>query len=480
MAEFNVPNFGGGLNESVHPSLIAPNEASYLLNVDIRNGSLKPIKLPKGMTDIPLCPVQIATLMVYFNGNNRHFVAAGEGKLYLYNGTSWVLLGQGHGSNNWDFINYKYNNVDVMILVNGVDNNKILEGVTLRDMKDRRISYDASGVIDGYYDANGVKKATEAEVTTLAPKAKFIELHFERIWLGDDKSVYFSKDFDPEDFTIPVTELEANQHGGEIVMESFDATKIIGMKVVFNDVVIFKEKSLFKIVGAYAEQYEKIQLFNFNGAIADRSIVVTSKGAFFLNTDGIYQYDGVNCSIISEKAQKTLAKFSRNTLHEATAVNFDNKYIVTAKGNVNGSTSISVEFDYENNLFTVCTYGVLSFLNVIHDLYGITGEAVNGKRIYEYGEGGFAIVEWQSGTYTLDAPNAVKEIEDIYIVGKGTEIGVGVRTERKLKEKAITLKNGVTHKPFINFGRQFSYHIIADPQDLELSSLKFVMDVDMD
>ena len=80
----------------------------------------------------------------------------------------------------------------------------------------------------------------------------------------------------------------------------------------------------------------------------------------------------------------------------------------------------------------------------------------------------------------MDAPNAVKEIEDIYIVGKGTEIGVGVRTERKLKEKSITMKNGVTHKPFINFGRQFSYHIIADPQDLELSSLKFVMDVDMD
>src|SRR5690606_21545823 len=148
------------------------------------------------------------------------------------------------------------------------------------------------------------------------------------------------------------------QHGGEIVMESFDATKIIGLKVVVNDVVIFKEKSLFKIVGAYAEQYEKIQLFNFNGAIADTRIVVTPKGAFFLNTDGIYQDDGVNCSIVSEKAQRTLAKFTRATLDKATAVNFDNKYMVTAKGGLNGATSFTVEFDYENGLFTVCTYGM--------------------------------------------------------------------------------------------------------------------------
>lgn len=264
-------------------------------------------------------------------------------------------------------------------------------------------------------------------------------------------------------------------------MESFDATKIIGMKVVFNDVVIFKEKSLFKIVGAYAEQYEKIQLFSFNGAIADKSIIVTPKGAFFLNTDGIYQYDGVNCSIVSEKAQRTIRKFDATTITRATAVNYDNKYLVTAKGSLNGATQFTVEFDYENNIFTVNAYGMIAFLNVVHDLYGITGEAVNGNRIYEYGKGPNMNVEWQSGSYTLDAPNAIKEIEDVYIVGKGTTIAFGLRTERKLKEKEITLKNGVTHKPFINQGREFSFFITTgEPQDLEISSLKLVMDIDND
>jgi len=481
MAEFDIKNFGGGLNESVHPSLISTNEAQYLLNADIKSGSLKPSRMPKAMTTIPQCPIVIETLMVYFNNEERQFVAAGAGMLYLYNGTSWVKLGEGYGSDRWDFINYKYNNEDVMILVNGVDNNKILQGTTLRNMKDRRISYDALGVVNGYYDANGVLRATEAEVTTLAPIAKFIELHFERVWLGDDKSVYFSKDFDPEDFTVPVTELEANQHGGEIVMESFDATKIIGMKVVYNDIVIFKEKSLFKIVGAYAEQYEKIQLFNFNGAIADRSIVVTSKGAFFLNNDGIYQYDGVNCTIISEKANKTIAKYDRAAIHLATAVDFDNKYILTAKGNIGQGTHFTVEYDYENDIFTVHTYMMKSFLNVVRDLYGVDGETTSGGAIYEYGKGGYGSLQWVGGTYTLEMPNAIKEVEDIYIVGRGQEIAFGVKTERKLKEKSILLKNGVTHKPFINFGRQFSVEITAgEPHDFEISSIRLVLDIDMD
>ena len=207
MAEFDIANFGGGLNESVNPTLIATNEAQDLMNVDIKNGSLKGTRKPLAIVGIPPCPVNIETLMVYYNAETTQFVAAGEGSLYLYNNTSWIQLGSGFLSNEWDFINYKLNNEDVMILVNGTDDNKILKGTTLRNMMDRRVSYDITGTIDGYYDANGVKKATEALVTTLAPKAKFIELHFERVWLGDDKSVYFSKDFDPEDFTIPTDEV---------------------------------------------------------------------------------------------------------------------------------------------------------------------------------------------------------------------------------------------------------------------------------
>ena len=484
MAEFEIANFGGGLNESVNPTLIQVNEAQDLMNVDIKNGSLKATRKPLEVVGVPSCPIVIEILMVYFKGTEKRFVASGEGKLYMLSNGSWNLLGSGFQSNNWDFINYKYNNEDVMILVNGKDNNKILKDSTLRDMKDRRISYDEEAVINGYYDANGVLKTTEDQVTTLAPKAKFIELHFERVWLGDDKSVYFSKDFDPEDYTVPVSELDANQHGGEIVMESFDATNIIGMKVVFNDVVIFKEKSLFKIVGAYVEQYEKIQLFSFNGAIADKSIVVTSKGAYFLNVDGIYQYDGVNCTIISNKIDRTINSLDKETLSNAVATDFENKYILTARKDFtyNGEEFryLTIEYDYDNGLFTKHTYGMKSFLNVIHKLYGVSEQ---GTTIHEYGKGDFLPFHWNSGISTLGIPNAIKECEDIYLMGSGDSMEVTFRTEKKPKSKLMILKTNpnIYHKPLINFGRMFSIEFKhTNNKEVEIHSFKAVMDVDVD
>ena len=476
MAEYDIKNFAGGINESVDTSLIASNEAEYARNCDMKNGSLKPQKGLLKMEGIAECPVNITTLMMYYNGIEKHYVAAGEGKLYLFNGTEWILLGTGYGSDKWDFINYKLNNEDVMILVNGINNNKILKGVELRNMKDRRVSYDDLGAINGYYDANGVLRATEDLVTTLAPVAKFVELHFERVWLGGDKSIYFSKDFDPEDFTIPVTELEANQHGGEIVMESFDATKIVGLKVIFNDIVIFKEKSIFKIVGAYAEQYEKIQLFGSNGAIADGSIISTPRGAYFLHTDGIYVYDGVNCAVISDKLTKTIAELDKVEIVNARASEHRGHYLIGVKHITNW---ITIDFDYENNTFMVYTIPIKGFLNVVHDLYATLGD----KYIYEYAKGLYLPLEWHTGIVTADVPQAIKECEDIYFTGKGQNITVTLRTEKKDKTKVITLNDNlkVTKKTLINYGRliQFLFSTVAT-EYTEIIGFKAIMDTDFD
>ena len=210
-------------------------------------------------------------------------------------------------------------------------------------------------------------------------------------------------------------------------------------------------------MGAYADQYEKIQLFNFNGAIADKSVIVTSKGAFFLNTDGIYQYDGVNCSIVSEKINKTMGTLDKANLKFSKATDYNNKYILTAyKGfSYDGEVHeyLTIEFDYENGTFTKHSYGMKAFINIIRKLYGF-----KGKFIYSYQEGEVMPFHWKSGDYTLGAPNAIKECENVYVVGSGDEIDVTFETEKKPKTKKIRLngKTGVASKPLINFGRMFS------------------------
>lgn len=474
MAQYKIDNFGGGINESVEPSLINLNEASNLRNCDISDGMLKPSKDLKAFLT---APIAVQKLMMYYEGGVRKFVIAGAGNLYLYNGVSWVLLGSGFLSDDWDYLNYVYNNVNVMILVNGVDNNKILTGTTLRDMKDRRVSYAVDGTVNGYYDANGVLRASEALVTTLPPKAKFVELHYERIWLADDNSVYFSKDFDPEDYTVPTDEVNANLHGGEIVMESFDATKIIGLKVVYDDVVVFKEKSLFKITGAYAEQYAKTQLFTFEGAISNGSIVVTAGGCFFLNLDGIYLYDGANCNIVSRKLSRLAKNFDKANISKSIGVSHNGKYTLTLPTLTEGW--LTIEYDYVDGTFTVHDIESRGFLEVGNDLYAIKSDST----IYEYGTGTYLPMLWEGGYSALQAPQAIKEVEDIYFTGKGDSVAITLTTERKAKSKTIALTNvmKVHKKSLINYGRniQFKFATVAG-QYAEIIGFMAVMDIDED
>ena len=90
---------------------------------------------------------------------------------------------------------------------------------------------------------------------------------------------------------------------------------------------------------------------------------------------------------------------------------------------------------------------------------------------------------WKSGVYTLGVPNAIKECEDVYIVGFGDKIEVTCETEKKPKIKVLILKplSNVYHKPLINFGRMFSIgfkHTTNIPT--EIVSFKAIMDIDMD
>ena len=139
---------------------------------------------------------------------------------------------------------------------------------------------------------------------------------------------------------------------------------------------------------------------------------------------------------------------------------------------------LTIEFDYENGIFTKHTYGMKNFLNVIHKLYG-----TNGSVVYEYGKGEILPFSWESGTYTLNSPNSIKECEDIYLVGYGDEIEVIYKTEKKPKSKLMTLKPtiNVYHKPLINFGRMFSIGFKHNTNVMtELNSFKAVMDIDTD
>lgn len=480
-------NFLGGINEAMDNNLLETNECSLAQNVNIDSGNLKSATLGTAFGDNS--GLMIECIMPYYKDGQGKLLVSGWGHIKIMNGTSYSTIISGRSSNYYDSVNYNVDGKDVIILTNGVNTPMIYDGTTIRDMKNRRKSYDDEGNFNGYYDANEIYHPFIEAVETYAPKCKYVELHYERIWLCGDadnpSKLYYStadvNGFDPEDFTSPVTEEEVNQHGGEIDVWTNDGGKIIGLKVIFDDIVIFKDKNIFKIFGNNPTNYTKIQIFSSNGAIADKSIVNTHIGAFFINKDAIYLYDGTNVSPISQKISKTFKTLNRAYLNNAVAVFHNNKYILAVPEGTSTVNNLIIEFDLDRKNF-VFKRGIVvsSFCEFDNELY----YSANDGYIHLYNGGPTGQAVYQTGMYDFGYVNARKDIERFYFIGSGNgDIKIKCITDRKTTEKIVALSP--TEKMYKvklkNKGRILGYRIEnINNSSFTLKSCKAIVEVDVD
>jgi hypothetical protein len=453
---FNIPNFIGGVNEHIDKSLLKLSESYKAENCSIDDGNLSVCKGYANYIPAPLAS-PIETLIAFYKSNSGTLIFASGGKLYkCVDGITTELL-SGLSSNKVDYINFQIQDTDVLIFGNGIDSTKVYDGTAFRDLKNRRVEYqldslgnpvlDASGekVVVQYVDGNGAVHPTEGTITTLAPKCKYIGLHYERLWATGDSSrpncIYFSSAFDPDDWTAPVDEIEANQHGGEIELPTWDGGIIIGLSVIFNDVVVFKTKNIFRIFGTYPGNYQREQLFSTNGCISDKSIISANMKAYFAATEGIFAYDGANVNNISSRIQNTWDSFSQAQKQNSVAVFYDDKYILSVP-----DASTVIEYDTLNNNFMIrkgmCAVSFIEF----------NGELLFSDKtgmVYRYGSGNKYVnnsitASWHTGTSTLGSPNSIKVAQYIYFEGSGDgDIKITCVTDKQEKYITVPLDSSV-------------------------------------
>lgn len=443
MKEFRIPNFAGAINEAVAENLLKANEAKAAQNVSVEDGNLS---LHGGVKLYASAPGPIGSMMAFYKDSVGKLLVASNGNLYKYENGVFTSIASGFTSDAFDGVNFKVTE-DVIIFGNGKDNSKVYNGTTVRDLKSRRKTYNDDGTLKGYIDANGVFKATEDLVTTLAPKSNKYELHYERIWAADETSVYFStadvNGFDYEDWTAPKDdEVEINQHGGEINVYTNDGGKIIGLKTIFDDIMIFKTKNLFKIFGNYPGNYQKVQVFSSNGAIADKSIIASNVGAFFANKDAIYLYDGSVTIPISEKIKNTWKNINKDYIQNSVAILHENKYIIAVPEGNSTTNNLIIEYDVLGKTFMFTRgFNVTDFLEFEDKLLF---SSTDGK-VYEYNSGdnfnGQPIdAYFEIGKSDLGYPEGVKEIDYMYFTGVGPgDIKITCTADGRVKEKTVTL-----------------------------------------
>lgn len=459
---YEIPKFLG-FNQFEHSQFLAPGETQSAQNMDIGDGNLS---VCKGFSRHISMPIGsgIKTLMVFYKNNTdgtvtSYLLASTSDTLYYWNGTSWVVVKTGLTSGYFEYINYQKNMTDLIIMTNG---------------------------------SEAVLKWDGATISNLAgtpPKFTSISLHYERVWgtgiKDNPNQVAYSASLNPENWTQSINS------GGIIELPTWDGGKCIAVTSIFDNIVIFKSKTIFKIYGTYPGEYANKAVFTSTGAIAKRSIVNAVTVAFFLANDGIYAYNGSQTQLISSPIKDIIATMNSNYADKACGVFYDNKYILAIPTGSSIVNDTLIEYDTLKKTFNVKKgINVNDFVEYNGKLLFCNDDLTTGNSyVYEYGNGlnynGNNIEAfWSTPETDFDVPNATKTSTYIYATFQGigqlkiesTFDGVTKSILIDLPETPKVLKKRIRNK-----GRRFKFKFSnVDGSTFTIINPKILMDVDLD
>jgi hypothetical protein len=249
--KFSIPS-AIGINQSVDESLLQPGETPNEQNYVIQQGIWE--VTPGNTKFVPAAvPGGCDSLMAFYKNQAdgvvaKTLLAASSTAIYKWDeiSSAWVSIKTLLTSGRFSFINYQKGMNEIIIMSNGEDPVFKWDGITFSDLGGN------------------------------PPRAKSITLHYERVWTAGIKifpnTVKGSKDLNPEfwDLTDPAGFDPLAPAGVEVDIPTWDGGIIMGLSNIFDDVVIFKTYSIWKIVGTHPDEYQVVREFSSTGAIAER------------------------------------------------------------------------------------------------------------------------------------------------------------------------------------------------------------------
>lgn len=493
--EILINHFGKGINQAVDSTLIQTYEACDAQNFEISEGTIRKKKDDKLYDSsqnalIGMRRVIRQNMMALSNDNIIKLFAT------AHNGSTAAMYKMNTNSHGWDkvldfsnfagaayvdHICYQINGMDVMIFTNGTDPVKLYDGSTFRNLK--------------YYGKTGTVPSGDDNT---APLGKFIELFKNRVFISGDEgftnSIYFSTKLDPDDWTVPGTEEANNTKGGVINIPTWDSGLIIGMRALYDDLLIFKNTAVFKLSGDTPEDFVMQKIFDSSeGYIVDQSIRSLDNMAFWATSQGIYSYDGVEVRCISDPVKGFYNTINYAYIKNAVAEMYDNKYILAVSTGASAVNNKVIEYNIPTKAFMIydpTAIDITSFMRIVADkvrqeklLYS-TG--ASGK-IYEWkaGTGYTSAASWLTGGISMNSLNTTKNCSYLYFLGKGTgTVRFSIISERGTKYKDITL-NQDTMKSFKvkikGKGKTLAIKIdCPSTAFLEVSKVQIPLEIDFD
>lgn len=389
----------------------------------------------------PELPVQGSRLIQGFfrdretREDRRVLMAAGSGGLYALEDGAWRLIGNGYQSDEWRAVNYRSGDKEQVLLVNGCD-----------------------GVVswDGENEAQTIRPTQGGEEIAF----EHLTLLYERLWgavhVGAPDRIYWSESFAPEDWEVNYDTPDAG--GGFLDVATFDGSRIRAIVAAFDDVLIFKDRSMHRLNGTYPGEFSLTQVYGSEGTLASRTIAHTADRLYFLGADGLCVYNGMSVESLSHMGDKKLEqiwkRMNRSALDRACAVIYRDVLYLSLPLDGSEENNYVVEYRLNDRSYSmVALNGVRDWLTV-REGAGERLLCLIGKQIYEYGGGDTlagTLIEahWTSPEIMMDTLSARRTVGRIFMTVEAHAengrpgIRLSLTSGKRTRSQEIRLENGV-------------------------------------
>lgn len=358
-------DFSGGLNNYAPAIYLAPNESPDLMNVEIDN----PVGILKQRSGYFSCGTtpsgNTATAMAEY--------AKSDGSRALIvtdNATVWQTF---------DCVTFS----------------TITTGLSSLDTPSFKTIRDKLWIVNGStypvtWDGSTATSLDGSGAKPLAPKARYIEFWKERVWLANtatDPSVVYFSDLTDDEGTIIDPSISSAAWSNALntfYISREDGSPLYGLRAYRDNLYCLKYTGLWKII------YES----DFNTAITksvastgsqfNSTLVEMDDGLlYFIGRDGVYAFDGINATRISDKWQSTFDRLKQPFGRERFKI-WDAPVDFLAGSLSNTSTNYisgSISLGFETSSRTFDTFSDLSKWTVGE---GTAGYSISsGKLIYD-------------------------------------------------------------------------------------------------
>lgn len=314
------------------------------------------------------------------------------------------------------------------------------------------------------------------------PEKKFgvLTRHAERIWGGaipdQPDMLMYSATYDPLDWAQRSGEALADG-AGDIQQPSWDGDSFVALRVYGSYLLAIKRNRIWRVSGTNPSEYYFKEQYG-GGALYENTCVVYSDYMFMLGYNCLMVYDGTAVSEFRKEFVKdVLARVNWDAAGCATATMRGTVYCLALP--LDGSTinNAILEYDVSEKTFTLRDgVYVSSFLPYEDKLYytdSRDNDTLPSGRVMVLDDTGNVLpMRYVTAWQDLGYRNVVKSGFEVYLCcDHDVEVKVGMRTEKKLKERTVSLTANKTKTVRLNAqGRQFRLELEIPTPDVKVTS----------